>query len=322
MWILLALNLVVAVAWLGGFVSSRHAQREPLPRLSAPASLRLLSELAQPPPLRGDVPPQAGNADAVAHEPQVQPSVPGAEVSPAVSASDDPKGQGAAAVAVVTKKAHSAIAPDDADSSLATSAGGAQASATRTGAPATPAAAADAVTLGDAAAPGDKGLHPGGVSVPASTPSQAAPEKLLCYRTAALSGDAYQAAGANLRMAGFDRLALQPQNRARPRYWVYWEGTVDQVGQVEARLRAAAVQDWYRLRMPGRQARLALGVFGQRGGALRRQRALAAAGVQAQIDERYAPQALLRWIVDATPAQVTAANPDLAAKGIRLEPCS
>ena len=51
------------------------------------------------------------------------------------------------------------------------------------------------------------------------------------------------------------------------------------------------------------------------------EKALAAAGVQAQIDERYAPQAMLRWTVNATPAQVAAASPGLADKGVRLERC-
>jgi hypothetical protein len=75
------------------------------------------------------------------------------------------------------------------------------------------------------------------------------------------------------------------------------------------------------MRMPGRAAKLALGVYGQKAGARTRQRALAEKGVPAQIDERYPPQAMLRWTVNATPAQVAAASRALADEGVRLERC-
>lgn len=329
-WILLVLNLVAAVAWLSGFGLSRNAQLELPPPQSAPASLRLLSELAQPPRLLDGALPGGGNAELVAQAPQAQASTPAAGVSPPVSAPDSPKTSGSASAAVVARPAQGTPSSDDAGSSVAASADRSRvtpkAAATQAGAPVTSAAAGKATTsVADATVPAS-GIGPGsgGASVPESTGSQAAsaaPDKPVCYRTAALSGDAYKAAAASLRTAGFDMPDLQPQNSARPRYWVYWAGTVDEVGDVEAQLKAAAVRDWYRMRAPGREARLALGVFGQRDGALRRQRALAAAGVQAQIDERYAPQAMLRWTVNATPAQVAAASPGLADKGVRLERC-
>ncbi len=143
----------------------------------------------------------------------------------------------------------------------------------------------------------------------------------VCYRTAALPGDAYEAAGALLRQAGLGEPVLQAQDRARSRHWVYWTGTADAVADVEERLRAAGMRDWYRLRAADGMVRLSLGVYGQAEGARRRQRELAAKAIQTQISERYAPQARLRWTVTTSAAAVAAASDGLRAQGLQLEAC-
>ena len=143
----------------------------------------------------------------------------------------------------------------------------------------------------------------------------------VCYRTAALGGDAYEAAGQALRDAGLGEPVLQPQDRARPRHWVYWTGAADEQAGIEERLKAAGVRDWYRLRAADGMVRISLGVYGQADGARRRQRELAAKGIQTQITERYTPQARLRWSVTAQAAAVAAARDSLQGQGVRLEAC-
>jgi len=143
----------------------------------------------------------------------------------------------------------------------------------------------------------------------------------VCYRTAALGGDAYEAAGQALRDAGLGEPVLQPQDRARPRHWVYWTGAADEQAGIAERLKAAGVRDWYRLRAADGMVRISLGVYGQADGARRRQRELAAKGIQTQISERYTPQARLRWSVTAQAAAVAAARDSLQGQGVRLEAC-
>jgi hypothetical protein len=120
---------------------------------------------------------------------------------------------------------------------------------------------------------------------------------------------------------GLGEPVLQAQDRARSRHWVYWTGTADAATQIEERLQAAGVRDWYRLRAADGTVRISLGVYGQADGARRRQRELAAKAIQTQISERYAPQARLRWTVTATAAAVAAASDSLRAQGLQLEAC-
>lgn len=142
-----------------------------------------------------------------------------------------------------------------------------------------------------------------------------------CFRTAVLGAEAYQASGVALREAGFGEAALRAEGGARPRYWVYWDGKAAELEAVEARLKSAGARDWYRTRGPDGATRLSMGVYGQADGARRRQRELAAKGVQAAIAESYRPPARLRWTVTATAAAVADARGRLNAKGVSLEAC-
>jgi hypothetical protein len=168
--------------------------------------------------------------------------------------------------------------------------------------------------------------QPVAASTPADTPAPAAPVTTpattpACYRTAPLGTDAYERAGDALRAAGLGEPRLQPPARVRERYWVYWSGSAEQVGEVEAKLKAAGLRDWYRQRGAGGQMRLSLGMYGQLDSARRRQRELAAHGIQAQISPRYPPQTRLRWVITAAAPAVEAARPRLQAQGVGLEPC-
>jgi hypothetical protein len=167
---------------------------------------------------------------------------------------------------------------------------------------------------------------PVAAGAPADTPAPAAAADSPttapgCYHTAPLGADAYEDAGNALRAAGLGEPRLQPPARVRERYWVYWSGSAEQLGEVEARLKAAGLRDWYRQRDAGGELRLSLGLYGQLDSARRRQRELAAHGIQAQISPRYPPQARLRWAITAALAAVEAARPRLQAQGVSLEPC-
>jgi hypothetical protein len=142
-----------------------------------------------------------------------------------------------------------------------------------------------------------------------------------CFRTDVLGADAYQAGGAALREAGFGEPVLRAEGGARPRYWVYWDGPAAELEAVEARLKSASLRDWYRTRGPDGATRLSMGVYGQADGARRRQRELAAKGVQTAIGESYRPPARLRWTVTATAVAVADAHDRLHAKGVSLEAC-
>lgn len=288
-WILLVLNGLVAVAWLSGVAVPAAATEEQSLRGDTAVPLRLLSELPHAPRLLDRSLPavaQSGEPVSVGSD---------GAAPPVAQAAETPEITEAAGLAEASE---AVVAPVSDEPIVAPVSG--------------PAQQAMAEVPGSEADPPAVGAPPGG----------AGPGEPVCYRTADLAGDAYQAAGERLRAAGFDALDLQPQNRARPRYWVYWSGTVDQVGAVEARLKTAGIDDWYRMRVPGRQARVALGVYGNKEGARRRQRALAGQGVQAQVEERYAAQASLRWVWRALPARVEAVEADLAGQGVRLERCS
>ena len=200
-----------------------------------------------------------------------------------------------------------------------------------------PAEPEPAVSAGEAAVPepveppADAGAPPVAITPPAELqPAAAAPEAPAavadtpapaCYRTAPLGTDAYERAGDALRAAGLGEPRLQPPARVRERYWVYWSGSAEQVGEVEAKLKAAGLRDWYRQRGAAGEVRLSLGMYGQLDSARRRQRELAAHGIQAQISPRYPPQTRLRWAITAAPPAVEAVRPRLQAQGVSLEPC-
>jgi hypothetical protein len=150
-------------------------------------------------------------------------------------------------------------------------------------------------------------------NVPAAAP--------LCYRTGLLTSGKHEAVGAELRKAGVSDLKLSERGRAQPRYWVFWSGSLDEVEAVEQTLKSAVVRDWYRFRGTGGGAGISLGVFGQRGTAQQHQRNLAAKGVHAQIGERYAPQAQLRWTFSVEVAAVDTLKASMRRQGVSLEAC-
>lgn len=157
---------------------------------------------------------------------------------------------------------------------------------------------------------------PASPSAPASAlPDQNAP---ACFRTAEFAPDAKPRIEGSLHAAGFEQVAVRSTNRAR--YWVYWSGERGAADGIEQALRAAGVKDWYRAG-GGAGATISLGVYGQADGARLRQRQLAAKGVEADIAERYPPQARLRLQITAPPSAVEAAMGGLTRDGVRLEPC-
>ena len=281
LWLLLLLNGVLASLWMAGF----SVPARPVAELTAPTPsakrLQLLSELPAPPQRLDSLPLDGVMAADVA--------APGS------------------AVEVETPAPELAAAPAI-EPSIVTLAAPVE-TATEPSAP----KLALPVTE---TAPSTK-LGPSAPDTATPPPADAA----VCYRTAALAGDAYEAAGALLRQVGLGEPVLQPQGRARSRHWVYWTGTADAVAQVEERLQAAGVRDWYRLRAADGTVRISLGVYGQAESARRRQRELAAKAIQTQISERYAPQVRLRWTVTATAAAVAAASDGLRAQGLQLEAC-
>lgn len=281
LWLLLLLNGVLASLWMAGFSIPARPVAEPTAPTPSAKRLQLLSELPAPPQRLDSLPLDGVMAADVA--------APGS------------------AVEVETPAPELAAAPAI-EPSIVTLAAPVE-TATEPSAP----KLAPPVTE---TAPSAQ-LGPSAPDMATPPPADAA----VCYRTAALAGDAYEAAGALLRQVGLGEPVLQAQDRARSRHWVYWTGTADAVTDVEERLRAAGVRDWYRLRAADGTVRISLGVYGQADGARRRQRELAAKGIQTQISERYAPQARLRWTVTATAAAVAAASDSLRAQGLQLEAC-
>jgi hypothetical protein len=146
----------------------------------------------------------------------------------------------------------------------------------------------------------------------------AAADGPACFRTAAFAPDAQQRVEAALRDAGFEQAVVK--STLRPRYWVYWTGAPGAAAGVEQALKAAGARDWYRVG-GAREATISLGVYGQVDGARRRQRQLAAYGVEAKVKERYAAQARLRWQVSASPVAVETAQEALKRQGVGLEAC-
>lgn len=286
LWLLLLLNGVAAAVWMAGFSLPARPVAEPAAPTPSAKRLQLLSELPAP-PQRLDSLPLDG-----------------------VMAADltDP----GSAIEVDTPAPEPAAAPV-VEPSIVTLAAPVEAATE-------PSAPKRALPVTDTA----PSTEPGSTQLALSVPDMAAPpsgDAAVCYRTAALAGDAYEAAGALLRQAGLGEAVLQPQDRARSRHWVYWTGSAAAATEVEERLRAAGVRDWYRLRGADGTVRISLGVYGQADGARRRQRELAAKAIQTQISERYAPQARLRWTVTATAAAVAAASDSLRAQGLQLEAC-
>ena len=299
LWVLLALNGLLAVVCVAGF----SLPPAPVPELPAPPpsakSLQLLSELPVLPPRLDTLPADAGISPGASQEgdvpPDESPAVQIPITEPQIAQSTSlPAARSPEPVAVVVEPTAQAAAP------------GAPPVAKPT--PAKPLAA----------------VEPAPPVELTSAPIMAGPpvaDGAVCYRTAALAGDAYEAAGQALRDASLGEPILQPQDRARPRHWVYWTSAADEQAGIEERLKAAGVRDWYRLRAADGMVRISLGVYGQADGARRRQRELAAKGIQTQISERYTPQARLRWTLTAQAAAVAAARDSLQSQGVRLEVC-
>lgn len=286
LWLLLLLNGMLALAWMAGFSVPARPVAEPTAPTPSAKRLQLLSELPAPPQRLDSLPLDGVMAADVTD--------PGSAVEVDTLALEHAAGNLLAAPAV--------------EPSIVTLAAPVE-TATEPGAPKLALSVTETATS---------------TKVGPSAPDMATPPPAdagVCYRTAALAGDAYEAAGALLRQVGLGEPVLQAQDRARSRHWVYWTGTADAATQVEERLQAAGVRDWYRLRAADGTVRISLGVYGQADGARRRQRELAAKAIQTQISERYAPQARLRWTVTATAAAVAAASDGLRAQGLQLEAC-
>lgn len=290
LWVLLALNGLLAAVCVAGFSLPPAPMAEPPVLAPWAKPLQLLSELPALPPRLDALPADDGMAPGAPQEGDLP--------------LDEPP-------AVQIPMAEPQIAPST--------------SLPAAGSPGPIAVPAD--TKVETAAPGSAPPpEPVSAKPPAaaSAPIMAGPpvaDGAVCYRTAALAGDAYEAAGQALRDAGLGEPILQPQDRARPRHWVYWSGSADEQAGIADRLKAAGVRDWYRLRAADGMSRISLGVYGQADGARRRQRELAAKGIQTQISERYTPQARLRWTFTAQAAAVAAARDSLHSQGVRLEAC-
>lgn len=318
LWVLLALNGVAAVLWgLGFSVPATSRPEAPQPTLSA-KRLELLSELPSPParldvqedvlppPLAlADTPPAAPADDAAAG------ALTPAPVSPAAAPPEDTSVVKAASPAGDGLPPTESAAPSQSDAAVApTAADQAPTVVSEESAPTKPAATAvnEAPVVKVATA------------TQAAGPAAAieAPDGPACFRTAAFAPDAQQRVEAALRDAGFERALVK--STLRPRYWVYWSGAPGAVAGVEQALKAAGVRDWYRVG-GAREATISLGVYGQVDGARRRQRQLAANGVEAKVRERYAAQARLRWQISASPVAVETAQEALKRQGVGLEAC-
>lgn len=314
LWVLLALNGVAAALWLAGVKvpAASHPAAEP-PALSA-KRLELLSELSSPPPRLG------AQDDAMQQSPQAlsRESTPDADETGAqatAAAPEAPKSEDA--VAAVT----SALAIDKAVPPPVDGSGPAAAPAQpapepqpvpKPATPEPPIAPTAAVAPAPAAAQAPAVL--GGEPATAAE----APDRVACYRTTEFAPDARERVEAALQEAGLTPADIK--SSVRPRYWVYWSGAPAAAGEVEQALKAAGVKDWYRVGS-GREATISLGVYGQMDGARRRQRELAGKGIQAEVAERYAPQARQRWQLKATRSTVESAKATLARAGVRLEAC-
>lgn len=296
LWLLLALNGLVAAAWLAGFSVPPQPVAEPTVPTPSAKPLQLLGELPALPPRLDSLPADYGMAPGALEAGGLPPAEPPAVEIPAAEP------QIAQSIPLPAARSPESLA-----------------------------AAVEFTAVNEAPVPGP----PTAVTPPVSSAPEppvaamAVPvatelpvgDGAACYRTAAMAGDAYEAGGMALRGAGLGEPTLQPQDRARPRHWVYWTGGADELASIEERLRAAGVRDWYRLRAADGIPRISLGVYGQADGARRRQRELAAKAIQTQISERYTPQARLRWTFTAQPAAVAGAKDRLQNQGVRLEAC-
>lgn len=316
LWLLLALNALVAAVWLSGFsLPAKPPLEAQLPTLTA-KRLELLSEL---PALPARLDAQPGDAFS---------GVAGPDLATAASTSPDGDApQTATSSGAPAPGSLPSIEPTPAAVLPAEPPPTATPAATLAIAPAVPVAAPPAATA--PAAPPD-GAHPSdvpqaGTSSPAAAATSAATAGLqadatdtpACYRTAAAAPDANRRTGEALREAKLGEPVLK--SKGRPRFWVYWSGPADAVAGVEERLKAAGVKDWYRV--GGADPMISLGVYGQADGARRRQRELAAKAIQSRIDERYPPQARSHWQIMTLPAAVEAAKADLERRGVRLAAC-
>lgn len=312
LWSLLALNGVAAALWLAGVtVPAASRPAAPPPALAA-KRLELLSELPSPPPrisTADDGLPQSPG-------PSLWESTPAAPetAAPPDDAPQAPKVEDDPGTAVAVPRVDDAVAPSPSASSAPPSAG-----------------ATEPAALAPAPKPEPKPIEPVATTVPApatvaapaapsgtSTAAAGMPDGVACYRTAEFAPDARERIAGALQKAGLAPADLK--SSVRPRYWVYWSGGPGAVGGVEQALKAGGVKDWYRV---GAQPAMiiSLGVYGQADGARRRQRELAAKGVEATVAERYAQAARQRWQVKASAASVESARATLAGAGVRLEAC-
>ncbi len=290
LWLLLILNGLAGAAWLAGFsLPSKPTAQQAAPTQDA-KRLQLLSELPRLPPRTGELGITADAPLGAADDGEASP----ASGEPRLSSPPvvDPAGS-----------AEPASAP-------AEPANGSERPPVVAVVPETPASASGA-------SPAAQPPAATAITEPSSVPDGGP----LCYRTGFLSGDKHEAAGASLRKAGVSDLKLSQRGRARPRYWVYWSGSLGEVGAVEQALKSAAMRDWYRFRGSEGGAGISLGVFGQRSTAQKHQRNLAAKGIQAQIGERYAPQAQLRWTFTVDAAAADTLKASMQRQGVSLEIC-
>lgn len=320
LWSLLALNGVAAALWLAGVTVPAASRPAPPPPALAAKRLELLSELPSPPPRIGaqddELPQSPAPALSQSAPAAAEGAAPPGDAPQATRVEDDP------GTAMALPPVDDAVAPAPSASSAPPSVGATEPAAlppapkpepksepTPESTPIKPAATAVPATA-TVAAP----ATPSGTSRAAG----GTPDGVACYRTAEFAPDARERIAGALLTAGLAPADLK--SSVRPRYWVYWRGGPGAVGEVEQALKSGGVKDWYRVGAAP-DVIISLGVYGQAEGARRRQRELAAKGVEATVAERYAQAARQRWQVKASAASVESARATLAGAGVRLEAC-
>lgn len=305
LWSLLALNGVAALLWMAGVTVPATSRPQAPPPALAAQRLELLSELPVPP------------ARLAESDDELPPSIAPTDGPTPAIVPDTPQADAAAAPAPA-----SAAAPSGAPVAATGAAGGEAASSPVAGVESpvevTPPAPQAAPPPADVAQPSQNSPPADASAPPADAVAVAPGTAPTCFRTPEFAPDARERVEGALRGAGFEQVALK--SSVRPRYWVYWSGTPGAAGQVEQALKTAGVRDWYRVG-GGRDATISLGVYGQMDGARRRQRELAAKGIQATVGERYAAQARLHWQVTAPAAAVESARAQLERQRVSLKAC-
>ncbi|MGE0810472.1 MAG: hypothetical protein AB7N69_07630 [Immundisolibacter sp.] len=319
LWSLLALNGVAAALWLAGVtVPAASRPAAPPPALAA-KRLELLSELPSPPPRIGaqdDALPQSPAPALSQSAPAAaEGAAPPGDAPQATKVEDDPD----TAVAVPPVDDGVAPAPPAPSASSAPPSAGATEPAALPPAP-KPEPTPESTPIKPAATAVPAPATVAAPATPSGTSRAAAgtPDGVACYRTAEFAPDARERIAGALQTAGLAPADLK--SSLRPRYWVYWRGAPGAVAKVEQALKSGGVKDWYRVGATP-DVIISLGVYGQAEGARRRQRELAAKGVEATVAERYAQAARQRWQVKASAASVESARATLVGAGVRLEAC-